>query len=42
MIPDLTQDQGTIRQLAYMLAQITEGAATATVRDEDTENGFEI
>ena len=30
------------RQLAYMLAQITDGAARAIVRNEDTENGFEI
>ncbi|OLQ14235.1 hypothetical protein AK812_SmicGene1645 [Symbiodinium microadriaticum] len=30
------------RQLAYVLAQITDGAARATVRNEDTENGFEI
>ena len=29
------------RQLAYMLAQITDGAARAIVRNEDTENGFE-
>ena len=29
-------------QLAYMLAQITEGAARAIVRNEDTANGFEI
>eukprot|EP00439_Symbiodinium_sp_Y106_P044512 s4651_g5.t1 len=28
--------------LAYMLAQITDGAARAIVRNEDTENGFEI
>ena len=30
------------KQLAYMLAQITDGAARAIVRNEDTENGFEI
>ena len=30
------------RQLGYMLAQITDGAARAIVRNEDTENGFEI
>ena len=30
------------RQLAYMLAQITDGSARAIVRNEDTENGFEI
>ena len=30
------------KQLAYMLAQITDGAARALVRKEDTENGFEI
>ena len=30
------------RQLAYMLAQITDGATRAIVRNEDTENGFEI
>ena len=30
------------RQLGYMLAQITDGAARATVRNEDRENGFEI
>ena len=30
------------RQLAYMWAQITDGAARANVRNEDTENGFEI
>ena len=30
------------RQLAYMLAQITDGAARAIARNEDTENGFEI
>ena len=30
------------RQLAYMLAQITDDAARAIVRNEDTENGFEI
>eukprot|EP00439_Symbiodinium_sp_Y106_P079659 s26_g18.t1 len=30
------------KQLAYMLAQITDGAAKAIVRNEDTENGFEI
>ena len=30
------------KKLAYMLAQITEGAARAIVRNEDTENGFEI
>ena len=30
------------RQLAYVLAQISDGAARATVRNEDTENGFEI
>ena len=29
------------KQLAYMLAQITDGAARAIVRNEDTENGFE-
>ena len=29
-------------QLAYMLAQSTVGAAGAIVRNEDTENGFEI
>ena len=29
-------------QLGYMLAQITDGAARAIVRNEDTENGFEI
>ena len=28
------------RQLAYMLAQITDGAARTIVRNEDTENGF--
>eukprot|EP00439_Symbiodinium_sp_Y106_P082978 s159_g22.t1 len=31
-----------LKQLAYMLAQITDGAARAIVRNEDTENGFEI
>ena len=30
------------RQLAYMLAQITDVAARAIFRKEDTENGFEI
>ena len=30
------------KQLAYMLAQITDGAARAIVRNEDAENGFEI
>ena len=30
------------KQLAYMLAQITDGAARAIVRNEDTEKGFEI
>ena len=30
------------KQLAYMLAQITDVAARAVVRNEDTENGFEI
>ena len=30
------------KQLAYMLAQITDGAARAIVRNEDTESGFEI
>ena len=30
------------KQLAYMLAQITDGAARVIVRNEDTENGFEI
>ena len=31
------------KQLAYyMLAQITDGAARAIVRNQDTENGFEI
>ena len=30
------------KQLAYMLAQITDGAARAIVRNEDTEDGFEI
>ena len=30
------------RQLADMLAQITDGAARAIVRNEVTENGFEI
>ena len=30
------------RQLAYKLAQITDDAARAIVRNEDTENGFEI
>ena len=30
------------KQLACMLAQITDGAARAIVRNEDTENGFEI
>ena len=30
------------KQLAYMLAQITDGAARAIVRNEDTENGLEI
>ena len=30
------------KQLAYMLAQITDGAARAIVRNEDTENSFEI
>ena len=30
------------RQLAYMLAQITDGAARAIVSDEDTDNGLEI
>ena len=30
------------KQLPYMLAQITDGAARAIVRNEDTENGFEI
>ena len=30
------------RRLAYKLAQITDGAARAIVRNEDTENGFEI
>ena len=30
------------RQLAYMLAQITDGAPRAIVCNEDTENGFEI
>ena len=30
------------KQLAYMLAQITDGAARAIVRNEDTEHGFEI
>ncbi|OLQ04244.1 hypothetical protein AK812_SmicGene12713 [Symbiodinium microadriaticum] len=30
------------RQQAYMLAQITDGAARAIVRNEDAENGFEI
>ena len=30
------------KQLAYMLAQITDGAARAIVGNEDTENGFEI
>ena len=30
------------KQLAYMLAEITDGAARAIVRNEDTENGFEI
>ena len=29
-------------QLAYMLAQITDGAARAIVRHEDAENGFEM
>ena len=28
------------RQLAYMLAQITDGAARAIVRNEDTEKGL--
>ena len=30
------------RQLPYMLAQITDGAARAIARNEETENGFEI
>ena len=30
------------RQLAYLLAQITDGSARAIVRCEDTENGFHI
>ena len=30
------------RQVACMLAQITDGAARAIVRNDDTENGFEI
>ena len=30
------------RQLPYMLAQITDGAARAIIRNEDPENGFEI
>ena len=30
------------KQLAYMLAQITDGAARAIVRNADTENGFAI
>ena len=30
------------KQLACMLAQITDGAARAIVRNADTENGFEI
>ena len=30
------------RQLAYMLAQITDGAARAIVRKEDTKSRFEI
>ena len=30
------------KQLAHMLAQITDGAARASVRNEDTENGVEI
>ena len=30
------------KQLAYLLAQITDGAARAIARNEDTENGFEI
>ncbi|CAE7351810.1 unnamed protein product [Symbiodinium sp. CCMP2456] len=30
------------KQWAYMLAQITDGSARAIVRNEDTENGFEI
>ena len=30
------------RQLADMLAQVTDGAARSIVRHEDTENGFEI
>ena len=30
------------KQLAYMLAQITDGAARAIVRNKDTENSFEI
>ena len=29
-------------QLAYMLAQITDGAARAIIRNEDIENDFEI
>ena len=30
------------KQLAYLLAQITDGAARAIARNKDTENGFEI
>ena len=31
-----------VKQLAYMLPQIADGAARAIVRNEDTEDGFEI
>ena len=30
------------KQLAYMLAHFSDGAARVRVRNEDTENGFEI
>ena len=39
---DIQQTGTQNNQLSHMLAQITDGAARAVVRNEDTENGFEI